>query len=74
MLVDVEFALNNTIQNSVAYTPSKLMFGVNQRSKTKDALAVYLEQAELGETTRDFEKVRSDHGPKIRNWKNIIRI
>lgn len=74
MLADVEFALNNTIQKSTGTTPSKLLFGVNQRGNTKDELAEYLEQAELDDSTRDFEKIRSDAGANIKKSQDYNKM
>ncbi|XP_076660892.1 uncharacterized protein LOC143364412 [Halictus rubicundus] len=44
VLEDIEYALNNTISKSVSETPSKLLFGVDQRGKTPDNLKGYIHE------------------------------
>ena len=41
-LPDVEFAINNTVNRSTKETPSKLLFGRNQRGPVDDALSHFL--------------------------------
>ena len=40
LMSEAEFALNNTIHKATSETPSKLLFGVNQKGKIVDALVV----------------------------------
>jgi hypothetical protein len=42
-LAAVEFAINNTVNRSTKETPSKLLFGINQRRPIEDTLRDYLE-------------------------------
>ena len=67
MLTDVEFALNNTIHSTVGVTPSKLLFGINQRGSVIDPVAEYLEQTKhSGKDTRNLEQIRFEAIEKIK--------
>lgn len=39
----IEYALNNVSHKSIGDTPSCILFGVNQRSKSKDKVREYIE-------------------------------
>lgn len=43
ILNKVEFAINNTVNRSTGYTPSMLLFGINQRGQVYDNLREFLE-------------------------------
>lgn len=43
ILNKVEFAINNTVNRSTGYTPSMLLFGINQRGQIFDSLRDFLE-------------------------------
>lgn len=40
----IEFAFNNTVNRSIGDTPSRVLFGVNQRGEIIDKLSEYLEE------------------------------
>lgn len=65
MLGDVEFALNNTRHSTTGVTPSKLLFGVNQRGSVIDYVAENLEQMKHEQQIRDLEQIRTDAAMKI---------
>ena len=65
VIEDVEYALNNTVSKSTGETPSKLLFGVNQRMLKLDPVRNYVEQQ--GERVeRDLEKMRAIAAQKIK--------
>lgn len=43
-LSKIEFAFNNTTNRSIGDTPSRVLFGVNQRGEVVDKLSEYLEE------------------------------
>lgn len=57
-LSDVEFAINNTVSQSTGFTPSRLLFGVDQRGTSVDYLTEYLECKDINPLTRDLELER----------------
>lgn len=58
VLPRVEFALNNSKHSSTKFTPSELMFGVNQRGEDIDQLSEFLDDL-VGEVyERDLSKMR----------------
>lgn len=59
-LVQVEYALNNSVQRSVQSTPSMLLFGVNQRGVIVDKLTEFLDDKFMNEKSRDLKKIRED--------------
>lgn len=58
VLSDVEFALNNTIVKSIKTTPSKLLFGLEQRGEVNDKIAEYLNEFVWDEDNINFEESR----------------
>lgn len=56
---DVEFALNNTLHKSSFETPSKLLFGINQRGTLIDVLGEYLQQSQDKKSPRDLVSLRT---------------
>ena len=60
ILAEAEFALNNTVHSTTGATPSKMLFGINQRGKLIDPVAEYLEQTKHSKSNRDLEQVRSE--------------
>lgn len=64
MLSDVEFSLNNVVHSVTGITPSKLLFGVNQRGKTVDYIAEQLEENTHDED-RNMERIRTEASEKI---------
>lgn len=67
MLGEVEYALNNTIHKTTAETPSKLLFGVNQRGTIVDAIAEYLERNNITSKNCELEQLRT------KAKKNIVK-
>lgn len=64
MLSDVEFALNNLIHSVTGTTPSKLLFGVNQRGTIVDYVAECLEKNTCDDD-RNIELIRNEASEKI---------
>lgn len=58
-LSTVQYALNNTIHKSIGTTPSRLLFGVDQRGPTVDILAEHLSEADVDGLERDLEVFRA---------------
>lgn len=65
-LSQVEYALNNTVQKSIKQTPSKLLFGIEQRGEIVDELTEYLEEKFAYETDRDLIQIRADADSAIK--------
>lgn len=58
-LLDIEFAMNNTNSSTTKQTPSKLLFGTNQRGTKIDHLTEYLTEKTDETTDRtDLNKIR----------------
>lgn len=58
VLTDAEFAINNTVNKSTGETPSRLLFGVNQRGSSIDGIKEYLEE-KITPNDRDLEAIRN---------------
>lgn len=54
----VEYAINNTLQKSIGTTPSKLLFGINQKGPDVDYLSEFLEEVD-DTVERDLEAFRT---------------
>ena len=65
-LLQVEYALNNTIHRSIQTTPSKLLFGVDQKGIIVDKLTEYLDEKDNNECSRNLEKMRNVASKSIR--------
>lgn len=63
MLVDAEFAVNNTKNRSINDTPSRILFGVNQRGTVCDKIREYL-LLDVDEQ-RDLEEIRENAAKSI---------
>lgn len=61
----VEYALNNTVQRSIDSTPSRLLFGVDQRGPNVDYLTEYLNNEEVNIINRDLESFRKQASVNI---------
>ncbi|KAL0117611.1 hypothetical protein PUN28_008779 [Cardiocondyla obscurior] len=61
---DIEFALNNTIHKTTRETPSKLLFGVEQKGKIIDAIREYL-NLNLADNDRDLQLMRARAADRI---------
>lgn len=55
-LYKAEYAINNTVNRSLGTTPSKVLFGVNQRGEFNDKIREELEN--LNEINRDLKPIR----------------
>lgn len=58
VIEDVEFSLNNTKQRSVAQSPSKMLFGIEQKGKVVDELRQKLEELDNVSEIRDLKEIR----------------
>lgn len=58
VIEDVEFSLNNTKQRSVAQSPSKMVFGIEQKGKVIDELRQKLEELDNFSEIRDLKEIR----------------
>jgi len=56
----VEHVLNNTQHRSIKQTPSRVLFGLEQRGKIVDELKEKLEELENTEEDRDLVKIRNE--------------
>ncbi|XP_011705725.1 PREDICTED: uncharacterized protein LOC105460929 [Wasmannia auropunctata] len=63
-LTEAEFAINNTTNKSTGYTPSYLLFGVEQRGPNIDGIKEYLGEKEAP-SERDFELIREKASTNI---------
>lgn len=61
---DIEFAINNTVHKTTNETPSKLMFGVEQRGKIVDTISEYLKD-NITDFDRDLKKLRARAADRI---------
>lgn len=64
-LSEVEFAMNNTVHSSIRDTPSKLLFGIEQRGAVVDELTEHLEVTYSDEDV-DLVKMRGQASEAIR--------
>jgi len=69
VLPEIEFALNNTTSKTTGETPSKLLFGVNQRGKNIDAIKEYLEE-NVNVKDRKLDVIRKKATDKIQKFQN----
>lgn len=59
-LLQVEAAINNSVHAITKQTPSKLLFGVEQRSEIVDELTEYLDSEKSYAENRDLEEMRAE--------------
>jgi len=64
VLSTVEFAINNSVHKTTNETPSKLLFGVDQRGKIVDAIREYLE-TNVTNNDRDLKALRARAAERI---------
>lgn len=69
-LTKVEFAINNTVNRVTGFTPSKLLFGVNQRGKFCDGVAEYLKENVLKEQAIDVVEMRDQASENIKKGQD----
>lgn len=58
VIPETEHAINNTINKSIGTTPSKALYGVNQRLSNDDLVRNYLEEAQGN--IRNLDRIRLD--------------
>ena len=68
LLPEVEFLLNNTINRSIKNTPSRLLFGVDQRRKVENNMLTFVDELNKGEETRNLVEIRNEA------YKNILNL
>lgn len=64
-LTQVEYAMNNTNHSTTKYSPSKLLFGVEQRGEAVDELTEHLEREYANQERVDLRKIRSEASSAI---------
>lgn len=69
LLTRVEYAINNSVHSVTKETPSKLLFGVNQRGKDIDALSEFLENKHFSATEHDLSSMRLNASDRIRDFQ-----
>lgn len=57
VIIDVEYALNNSVHKSTGETPSQLLFGINQRRKVSDNVKDFVND-HVKEGARNLESIR----------------
>lgn len=67
MLPTVEYAINNTVDRATGFTPSQLLFGVNQKSKSVDYLAEYLEENKTVNVAPNLAEMRAAAAENIKD-------
>lgn len=55
----IKYALNNTVNRAIGTTPSRVLFGVDQRGEFVDKISEYLQESVSG-PGRDLERIRED--------------
>lgn len=63
VLSKIEYSINNTINRSTGFSPSMLLFGINQRGHIYDNVRDFLESQDDGE--RDLSLVRAEAAENI---------
>lgn len=63
-LKEIEFAINNTVNRATGKTPSKLLFGTEQRGEIVDTLREYVMKQNETEII-NFDVIRTEAGRKI---------
>ena len=64
IISDIEFAINNSVHKTTNETPSKLLFGINQKGKIIDKIREYLENT-VNENDRDLKSIRERAAKRI---------
>jgi len=73
LLAEAEFAINNITNKSTGYTPSRLLFGIDQRGPNIDGIKEYIEEKDTS-IEHDLESIREEAGKNILRVKNVINI
>lgn len=71
-LSDVEFALNNTVHCTTKQTPSRMMFGIEQRGKVVDELTEYLHEIYTMDQ-ESLDNIRARTGGRFQSLSRIIK-
>lgn len=66
MLSEIEFALNNSVHSSTRNTPSRLLFGVDQRGKIIDYMTEYLQNKHTEPPQQTLRELRDDAADAIK--------
>lgn len=66
LLSRVEYAINNSVHSSTEQTPSKLLFGINQRGPEIDELTEFLETQQVSPSVRDLSEIRDQADTAIK--------
>lgn len=64
ILPDVEFAINNSVHKVTGETPSRLLFGVEQRGKVVDEISEHL-KVNVNQVDRDLTRLRTRAADRI---------
>ncbi|KZC03821.1 Pro-Pol polyprotein [Dufourea novaeangliae] len=64
LLDNVEYSLNNTVSKSTGETPSKLLFGIDQRGTVVDEIKEYLNET-INTTRENLAEMRAQAASKI---------
>lgn len=65
VITDIEFALNNTVHKTTGETPSRLLFGIDQKGKIIDRISEYIENTINNDNDRDLKNLRDRAARKI---------
>jgi len=72
-LSEIEFTVNNTKNKATGETPSKLLFGIEQRGQIVDALREYVLE-HIDSELENPKKIRAEAAKRIERHKNTTRI
>lgn len=70
LLIRVEYAINNSVHSVTKQTPSKLLFGVDQRGREIDALSEYLDDLHYSDSDHNLDTLRQDADLRISGYQN----
>lgn len=68
-LTKIEFAINNTVNKSTGFSPSTLLFGVNQKGEVCDRIMEYM-QTRNQNPNRDLLQIRREASDSIKKAQN----
>lgn len=72
VLPQIEYALNNTINKGTGETPSRLLFGINQRGSIEDPVKEYLDR-NVNVNDRNLVDLRAKSAEKIASCQEYNR-
>jgi len=64
LLYEVEYAINNSKNRSTGETPSKLLFGIDQRGRINDEIKEYI-NANINVKPRNLDEIRNKAAEKV---------